>query len=65
MGAIYDRSNVASDLEQAAKTNELLLNKVQRLPNLSSAAKTFTYTFTNSLLVTPLTTRFVETPTSV
>ena len=34
MAAIYDRSNVAADLEQAAKTYELLLNKVPGDPNI-------------------------------
>lgn len=34
MGAIYDRSTLPADLEQAAKTYELLLNKVPGDPNI-------------------------------
>jgi hypothetical protein len=34
MAAIYERSTLQADLEQAAKTYEMLLNKVPTDPNI-------------------------------
>ena len=57
MAAIYERSTLQADLEQAAKTYEMLLNKVPTDPNICvklgqvNLYTAFKYTIAHKILI--------------